>query len=88
MVISRAIFSLCISWGGDPIFYSSLIVARAHISTKPVETDKIRATDKLDLHSRAQMVRSAAEHEGMNSAKMDKHLVRNGFTSSVARKDP
>lgn len=48
------------------------IAARADISIKSVETYKARATDKLHLHSRAQIVRFAVEHGWMNSADTSK----------------
>ncbi len=47
------------------------IAARANISIKSVETYKARATEKLDLHSRAQIVRFAVEHGWMNTTDLN-----------------
>lgn len=42
------------------------IAARANVSIKSIETYKARATEKLKLHSRAQIVRFAVRHGWMN----------------------
>jgi DNA-binding NarL/FixJ family response regulator len=42
------------------------IAARANISIKSIETYKARATEKLNLHSRAQIVHFAVTHGWMN----------------------
>jgi DNA-binding CsgD family transcriptional regulator len=42
------------------------IAARANISIKSIETYKARATEKLKLHSRAQIVHFAVTHGWMN----------------------
>ena len=52
--------------GDDLRFIDWKIAARANISIKSIETYKARATEKLKLHSRAQIVHFAVTHGWMN----------------------
>jgi DNA-binding NarL/FixJ family response regulator len=52
--------------------YSNKEIAyRVNVSIKSVETYKARATEKLDLHSRAQIVQFAVTHGWMQASNVD-----------------
>ena len=53
------------------------IAARANVSIKSIETYKARATEKLKLHSRAQIVRFAVTHGWMNTNEASEPPVPN-----------